>query len=61
MEHVRLLTADGGFVTSGTIPSFNEPPGILIWGTRFFTYEQTDDESVHVYVETFAYVLPEPK
>jgi len=61
MDNVRLLTADGGYVTSGTIPKFNEPPGILIWGERFFTYDITDDENVHVYIETFTFVLTETK
>lgn len=57
MENVRLLTAGGGFVASGVVPKFDEPPGVLIWGERFFTYDNTDDESVHVYVETFTFVL----
>jgi hypothetical protein len=56
--NVRLLTSDGGFVVTGVIPSYNEPPGIIVWGERFFAYDVTDDESVHVYVEQFtAYLL----
>ena len=59
MQDVRLLTKDGGYVASGKIPPFNEPPEVLIWGELFFTYDVTDDEETHVYVEAFTVVLIE--
>ena len=59
MDSVRLLTGRGDYVVSGRIPQFDEPPGVLIWGERFFTYDSTTDENEHVYVETFTYVLTE--
>jgi len=57
MKSVRLVTKDGGFVTSGKVPLFNEPPEVIIWGQRIFTYSQTDDEAVDVYVEAFSVAL----
>jgi hypothetical protein len=57
MDKVRLMTDGGDYIVSGSIPKFNEPPGVLSWGARFFTYDVTDDENVHVYVETFAVAL----
>jgi hypothetical protein len=59
VERVRLLTQDGGYVCSGMIPKFDMPPSVLTWGTRIFTYEQTDDEQVHVYTEAFTFALTE--
>lgn len=59
MRKVRLVNAAGAFVVSGRIPVFNEPPAVLIWGTRFFVYSVTDDEQVDVYVEAFTTVLLE--
>lgn len=52
-KKVLLLTKDGDYVASDNFPKFNEPPAVLIWGERFFTYDTTDDEDVDVYVEAF--------
>jgi len=57
MEKVRLLTKDGGFVTSGMIPAFNDPPDVIVWGSRIFQYDSTDDEREHVYIEAFSSYL----
>lgn len=57
MKSVRLMRKDGGFVTTGQVPLFNEPPEVIIWGQRIFTYSHTDDESVDVYVEAFSVAL----
>lgn len=51
------MTKDGGFVTGGKIPLFNEPPDVIVWGERVFTYSHTDDETEDVYVEAFCVPL----
>jgi hypothetical protein len=57
MKSVRLMTKDGGFVAGGKIPIFNEPPDVVGWGQRIFTYSHTDDETVDVYIEAFSVAL----
>lgn len=57
MDRVILQTKDGGYVTGGKIPPFNEPPDVLLWGDRVFQYNVTDDEHCHIYVEVFYFVL----
>lgn len=57
MKKVRLMTKDGGFVTGGEVPLFDEPPDVVVWGERVFTYSHTDDETVDVYVEAFFVAL----
>ena len=57
MKSVRLMTKDGGLVTSGKVPLFNEPLEVIIWGQRIFTYSHTDEETVDVYVEAFSVAL----
>lgn len=57
MKKVILYTKEGGFVVSGRVPVFNEPPAFLIWGDRTFEYRSTDDENVDLYYECFAVAL----
>jgi hypothetical protein len=58
---VKLYTQDGGFVVEGEIPTFNTPPGIIVWGLRFFQYTATvgggDDPDHYVYTEAFTVAL----
>jgi hypothetical protein len=57
MKSVRLMTKDGDFVIGGKVPLFNEPPEVVVWGQRIFTYSHTDNEAVDVYVEAFSVAL----
>ena len=63
MRQVELLTTDGRFVTNGTIPPFDVPPDVIIWGDRIFqhkdTYAGDEDGTYHIdsYRECFAVTL----
>lgn len=63
MRYVQLLTSDGRFVTCGTIPAFDVPPDVILWGDRHFQYAGTgagdEDGTYHIdqYRECFAVAL----
>ena len=52
---VQLFTRAGEYVTTVALPvvSFGRSPGVVIWGSRFFRYEEGR------YVETLAYTSTE--
>lgn len=52
MTKIKLYTNDGQFVEEVTIPLFETPPVVVIWGDRVFVY----DLMVNQYREQFAYV-----
>lgn len=33
---IKLLTRDGGYVTTVSVPPFNPPPEVIMWGSRVF-------------------------
>lgn len=62
---VELLDKDENVVLEPTIPPYDEPPGMIMWGSRIFIYVATIDrhpnlnrEVVHVYRETFMHHIP---
>jgi hypothetical protein len=66
--HVRLLTgATRELVHEAAIPGFNEPPAVILWGSRVFVRDkltaQLDANSTagytHEFLEVFAYTLVE--
>ena len=62
MIPVKLFAKGGGFVANVTIPPFNEPPDILLWGTRCFVYDDAatkDAEPPLHYTEAFYYAIPD--
>ena len=54
---VRLTVPSGGLVTEAEVPPFNQPPDVLLWGSRVFRFLRLDD-GVAVYVEAFAFTVP---
>jgi hypothetical protein len=34
--HVKLFTRSGEYVTTVTVPPFNPPAEVIVWGQRFF-------------------------
>ncbi len=56
MVKIQLETADGGFVTDGLMPPFNEDPAVIIWGTRVFR-RWADVRGKLIYRECFAWFL----
>lgn len=68
--NVRLFSRDGGAVTDLAISPFNEPPEILIWGSRVFLRPHPDlyghrhvrdlpvEDKVTFYVESWVWQVP---
>lgn len=52
---IALMTADGDLVHEEEIPDFEQPPLVILWGTRVFSRSEFD---LYVYLECFAYALP---
>lgn len=65
----RLETADGALVTTGVLPPFSEPPRVLMWGARHFTFDRREVErhdtgeanEVMIYREAWAAALLDPE
>ena len=60
---IKLVTAAKELVAVHTIPPFNAPPDIIMWGVRVFSKTdasegQSDGTFMYVYVEGFAYAIP---
>lgn len=57
---VELQGFDGGFVAHKMIPPFNELPGVVLWGQRYFKlYAQPESDLFKaVYRECFTYAIP---
>ena len=53
----RLETATGDLVTTVEVLPFNEPPDVIIWGTRIFKLHKATRDFVRpdVYRECFAW------
>ena len=58
---IHLSTQEGKSVLGEDhlIPDFNEPPHIIIWGSRFFAYDSRSTHDVVQYREAFTYALPD--
>ncbi len=54
MEKIDLFTRGGDFVTSVQIPVFNPKAEILLWGSRYFYY----NESKNQYLEGLCFWVP---
>lgn len=57
---VQLETRHGEFVHHGWVPPFNELPGVLIWGQRFFVIFDGGTlypNTTPIYRERFTYAL----
>lgn len=56
---VKLYVGATGFVVSGTIPPFDIPPRVLIWGDRVFCHvpKQKGIASFERYEEAFCVAL----
>lgn len=57
--HVRLKTSDDKTVYDTSIPPFNTPPDILLWGARIFLKSRADEleEERLVYREARAFAI----
>jgi len=55
-----LLTRDGSFVEEVDVPFFITPPGVLVWGQRFFVpFDKADGEAnVAYFMEAFVWWCP---
>lgn len=58
---IHLNTKEGRSVLGEDhlIPNFNEPPYVIMWGTRIFIYDPISVQSVVQYREAWVYSLPE--
>lgn len=57
MPTVKLYTRDGGFVTEEQFPPFVTRPEVVVWGSRFFAWNEAHQQ----YREVFAYwIAPRP-
>ena len=52
---VQLSTQEGVLIAEVSIPTFKKLPAVLIWGSRFFTYKEEDEE----YIEGTAFQVME--
>lgn len=55
MSEERLLTREGGFVTTVQTPPFQIPADVIVWGERFFVRDPAGE-----YREGMAYAVPVP-
>lgn len=54
----RLITAQLQLVRDITLPPFDKPPQIVIYGSRVFRKITASDESGFLYAETTSYQVP---
>ncbi len=62
MEKIKLCVKEGEKlmdVVDVEIPPFKTRPAVLIWGSRVFMEEGLVSDGRAVFVEVFAYTIPE--